>query len=189
MEDWFYRPIKSSNGPSPCVVEIHGGGSTEGYEFMHEFQCLCAYGFAVLTCNFRGTRGYDQGFALQVTGHYMERDPEDIINMARFAIEKGWVDKKRVGVIGGSYGGWLTHWLIGHESDMFAAAVADRSVVNLYDFYGTSDDYRTFEQTILGCFPWEKPSLYAEKSAISYTTSMKTPLMIIYTRKTTTGAP
>ena len=150
---------------------------------MHEFQCLCAYGFAVVTCNFRGTRGYPQNFVAQVNGHYMEKDPDDIIDMVRFALEKGWIDKKRIGVTGGSYGGWLTSWLIGHESDMFSAAVADRSVVNLDSMYGTTDDYRTFEKTILESLPWENPSIYAKKSAISYTTNMKTPLMIVHSEE------
>ena len=183
VEGWFYRPTRANNGAVPCVVEIHGGGSTEGYEFMHEFQCLCSQGFAVLTCNFRGTRGYDQDFVSAINGHYMEKDHEDIIDMVNFAIEKGWIDPHQLGVAGGSYGGWLTSWLVSHEPYKFVAAVADRSVVNLNSFYGTSDDYKTFEHTILGCLPWENPSIYFEKSVLTHTQNIITPLLIIHSEE------
>ena len=131
---FFYPPSTNDAEVKPaCIVKNHGGGGTEGYEFSHEFQCLCAQGFAVLTGNFRGTKGYGEEFMRVLTGHYMEKDYTDIIEMSNYAIDQGWIDPARLGVTGGSYGGYLTNWIIGH-SNLFSAAVTDRSVVNLYSF-------------------------------------------------------
>lgn len=163
----------------PCIVEIHGGGGTEGFQFMHEFQCLAAQGFAVLTCNFRGTAGYGEDYMRVLTGHYMEKDYSDIIEATEYAIKKGWVDKKRLGVTGGSYGGYLTNWTVTH-SKLFSAAVTDRSVVNLYSFYGTSDDYRLIEEDVQMSFPWDRPEHYLSKSPIAHTKNVSTPLLIMH---------
>jgi len=170
---------KTGNGKPACVVEVHGGGGTEGFQFMHEFQCLVAMGYAVITCNFRGTSGYGEDFMRVLTGHYMEKDYSDIIDMVEHAIKVGWVDRKKIGVTGGSYGGYLTNWAIGH-SKLFSAAVTDRSVVNLYSFYGTSDDYRLIEEDVQESFPWDRPESYLAKSAINYTKEMQTPLLIMH---------
>jgi dipeptidyl aminopeptidase/acylaminoacyl peptidase len=170
---------KRKKNKFPCIVEIHGGGGTEGFQFMHEFQCLTAQGYAVLTCNFRGTSGYGAEFMRVLTGHYMEKDYSDIIDMVKYAIREEWIDKEKLGVTGGSYGGYLTNWAVGH-SNLFAAAVTDRSVVNLYSFYGTSDDYRLIEEDVQMSFPWDRPEHYLAKSAISYTKKVTTPLLIMH---------
>lgn len=185
VHGFFYPPLLQSKntGPPPCVIEIHGGGGTEGFQFMHEFQCLAALGFAVLTCNFRGTQGYGEDFMRVLSGHYMEKDYSDIIEMIKHAIEKGWIDAKRVGVTGGSYGGYLTNWAISHDGELFAAAVTDRSVVNLYSFYGTTDGYRLIEEDVQMSFPWDKPAHYLDKSPISHTKNVRTPLLIIHSEQ------
>jgi dipeptidyl aminopeptidase/acylaminoacyl peptidase len=172
----------SSKKKLPCVVEIHGGGGAVGFQFMHEFQCLVAQGFAVLTCNFRGTQGYGSKFMKVLTGHYMEKDYSDIIDMINHAIEKGWVNREKLGITGGSYGGYLTNWIVSH-SKMFAAAVTDRSVVNLYSFYGTSDDYRLIEEDVMVSFPWDRPDRYLAKSPIAYTKNITTPLLIMHSER------
>ena len=183
IHGFFMSPTGKPNGTKPpCIIEIHGGGGTEGYQFMLEFQCLAALGYAVATCNFRGTSGYGEAFMKVLTGHYMEKDYSDIIDMVDYLVEKGWVDDKRIGVTGGSYGGYLTNWAISH-SKLFAAAVTDRSVVNLFSFYGTSDDYRLIEEDVQESFPWDRPEHYLAKSPISYTKEITTPLLIMHSEQ------
>lgn len=182
VHGFFMSPtsaVKQGDEKLPCVVEIHGGGGTEGYRFMFEFHCLAALGYSVATCNFRGTAGYGEDFMRVLTGHYMEKDYTDIIDMVKYLIHEGRIDDKRVGVTGGSYGGYLTNWAIGHTK-LFAAAVTDRSVVNLYSFYGTSDDYRLIEEDVQESFPWIRPDHYLAKSPISFVAEIRTPLLIMH---------
>lgn len=184
VHGFFSEPTLNKGGrPPPCIVQIHGGGGAEGFQFMHEFQCQAAQGFAILTCNFRGTQGYGEDYMRVLTGHYMEKDYADIIDMVEYALKQGWIDPKRVGVTGGSYGGYLTNWAISHDGDLFAAAVTDRSVVNLYSFYGTSDDYRLIEEDVQVSFPWDRPEHYISKSPIGYTKNVSTPLLIIHSEE------
>jgi len=166
----------------PCIIEIHGGGGTEGYRFMFEFQCLAAFGYSVAACNFRGTAGYGEDFMKVLTGHYMEKDYSDIIDMVEHLVKSDWIDERKIGVTGGSYGGYLTNWAVSH-SKLFAAAVTDRSVVNLYSFYGTSDDYRLIEEDVQESFPWDRPEHYLSKSPISYTKDITTPLLIMHSEE------
>jgi dipeptidyl aminopeptidase/acylaminoacyl peptidase len=183
IHGFFMQPIGKKNGEKPpCIVEIHGGGSTEGYQFMVEFQSLTALGYSVATCNFRGTAGYGEDFMKVLTGHYMEKDYSDVIDMVNYLVDKGWIDEKRIGVTGGSYGGYLTNWAISH-SQLFKAAVTDRSVVNLYSFYGTSDDYRLIEEDVQESFPWDRPESYLAKSPIAYTKAVTTPLLILHSEE------
>jgi dipeptidyl aminopeptidase/acylaminoacyl peptidase len=185
VHGFFYQPaLKQENTlPPPCIVQIHGGGGTEGFQFMHELQCQAAQGFAIITCNFRGTQGYGEDFMRVLTGNYMVNDYSDIIDMVKYALSQGWIDPKRVGVTGGSYGGYLTNWAISHDGELFAAAVTDRSVVNLYSFYGTSDDYRLIEEDVQVSFPWDRPEHYIAKSPIGHTKNINTPLLIIHSEQ------
>ena len=184
IEGFLMPPIgKNSAEKSPCIVEVHGGGGTEGFQFMHEFQCLCAAGFAVLTCNFRGTPGYGEEMMKALNGHFMEENYTDIIDMVDYAIQQGWIDEKRIGITGNSLGGWLTVWAIEH-SERFAAAVACGSVVNLHSYYGTTDDQRSLETDIfLGHLPWEAPDRYLNISPIKYIDKIKTPLLLIHSEQ------
>ncbi len=180
IHGFFMQPTGERGGERPpCIIELHGGGNTEGFQFMQEYQCLTALGYAVATCNFRGTAGYGEAFMKVLTGHYMEKDYSDIIDLVDYLVEKGWIDQNRIGVTGGSYGGYLTNWAISH-SHLFRAAVTDRSVVNLFSFYGTSDDYRLIEEDVMESFPWDRPEHYLAKSAISYTKAVTTPLLILH---------
>jgi dipeptidyl aminopeptidase/acylaminoacyl peptidase len=183
IDAWYWPPVNGTkSGATPCVVEIHGGGGTEGFTFMHEFQCLCAQGFALATCNFRGTQGYGEKYSGDLTGHYLEKDYTDIVDLADDVVRRGWADKSKIGVYGGSYGGLLTNWIVTHEKK-FAAAVTDRCLVNLYTFYGTSDDYRRIEYDYYGFYPWEDIDGYYEKSPIKYVANIVTPLMIIHSEE------
>lgn len=184
IQSFLYEPIERkphSQEAWPCIVQIHGGAGTVGYSFMHEYHCEAANGYAVLTCNFRGTQGFGADYMRVLTGHYMEKDYSDIIDMVKHALNEGWIDRKRIGVTGGSYGGYLTNWAVTHDEEgLFAAAVTDRSVVNLYSFCGTSDDYRRIEYDVIEAPPWEKPELYLNKSPIGHIQNANMPLLIIH---------
>ena len=97
-------------------------------------------------------------------------------------LEKGYIDEQRQGVIGGSYGGFMTNWLIGH-TDRFKAAVTDRSVVNRYSFFGSSDIGWEFADDDMETTPWEDPDLYRLMSPITYVKQMHTPLLIIHSEQ------
>src|SRR5260370_11569867 len=89
-----------------------------------------------------------------------------------------WVDRARIGVSGGSYGGFMTGWLVGH-TDRFRAAVAQRGLYNFESFYGTSDIGPTFGDYVLGGPVYEREALYRERSPITYAQQMRTPLLLI----------
>ncbi len=183
IDAWYWPPVGGGKSPAnPCVVQMHGGGGTEGFTFMHEYQCLCAQGLALVTCNFRGTQGYGEQYSAGLTGHYLEKDYTDNMDLADYVIQQGWADKSRLGIYGGSYGGLLTNWIITHETK-FVAAVTDRCLANLYTFYGTSDDYRRIENDFFDFFPWEDIGKYYDKSPIKYATNIVTPLMIIHSEE------
>ena len=184
VHGFFTEPTtRAGSGPPACIVQIHGGGGAEGFQFMHEFHSQGAQGFAVLTCNFRGTQGYGEEYMRVLTAHYMEKDYSDIIDMVEHALKEKWIDPGRVGVTGGSYGGYLTNWAISHDGSLFKAAVTDRSVVNLYSFYGTSDDYRLIEEDVQVSFPWDRPEHFLSKSPIAHTKNVSTPLLIIHSEQ------
>ena len=182
IEGWIMDPsFKDYAGKPACVVDFHGGGGTQGYQFMLAFQVLCANGFAVLACNFRGTPGYGEKMMHERTYNYCKEDFTDSLDMLDFAISNGWVDEKKVGVAGNSLGGWFTAWAVEH-SDKFAAAVATGTCVNMHSYYGTTDDHTALEleRDIFDCLPWENPQLYLSISPIQYVERINTPLLLIH---------
>src|SRR5437764_882689 len=99
----------------PLIVEIHGGPATQyGYGFFHEMQVLAAAGYVLLYTNPGGSCGYGRDFSLAVRGAWGEKDSLDILAGVDVLLRKGYIDEQRMGVTGGSYGGFMTNWLIGH---------------------------------------------------------------------------
>ena len=169
-----------ANKKYPLIVEIHGGPNTQyGYGFMHEMQILAADGYVVLFTNPRGSLGYGRDFALAVRGEWAVKDSLDIMAGVDAVIEKGYIDEQRLGVIGGSYGGFMTSWLIGH-SDRFRAAVADRSVIDRFSFFGSSDIGWDFTDDDMEVAPWDNPERYMRMSPITYVKNIHTPVLIIH---------
>ena len=164
----------------PLIVEIHGGPNTQyGYGFMHEMQMLAADGYVVLFTNPRGSLGYGRDFALAVRGEWAVKDSLDIMAGVDAVIEKGYIDEQHLGVIGGSYGGFMTSWLIGH-TDRFRAAVADRSVIDRFSFFGSSDIGWDFTDDDMEVAPWDDPERYMRMSPITYVKNIHTPVLIIH---------
>ncbi len=181
IDAWLLKP--PGFDPSrkyPLIVEIHGGPHSQyGYGFMHEMQLLAAAGYVVLFTNPRGSSGYGRDFALAVRGDWAGKDSLDILAGVDAVIAKGYIDEQRLGVIGGSYGGFMTSWLVGH-SNRFRVAVADRSVINRYSFFGSSDIGWEFTDDDLEIPPWEDPERYMRTSPITYVNNIHTPLLIIH---------
>ena len=168
-------------GRGPTVLMIHGGPhSAYGNTFVHEFQLLCAEGYGVLFTNPRGSQGYGQAFASATHHDWGGKDYEDLMRALDYALATyDWIDPGRLGVAGGSYGGFMTNWIVGH-TQRFRAAVALRSTCNRYSQWGTSDiAYQNGLWEFPGD-PWESAAFYLERSPITYVRQMRTPLLILH---------
>ncbi len=181
MEGWILKPPGfDPTRKYPLIVEIHGGPNTQyGYGFIHEMHMLAANGYVVLYTNPRGSIGYGHDFALSVRGAWAEKDPDDIMAGVDAVIQRGYIDEQRLGVIGGSYGGFMTNWLISH-STRFKAAVTDRSVTDRSSFFGSSDIGWKFAVDDLESAPYEEPERHRHMSPITYVRDIHTPLLIIH---------
>jgi dipeptidyl aminopeptidase/acylaminoacyl peptidase len=178
IDGWVLRP--ATKGKVPTILYIHGGPKTAfGSAYVHEFQVYAARGYAVLYVNPRGSDSYSEAFA-DIRGHYAERDYQDLMEAVDYAISRyGFIDSKRLGVAGGSYGGYMTNWMVTH-TDRFKAAVTDRSISNWWTFWGTSDIGPYFMKDQIGCDPWDDEETTMAKSPIRYVKNVKTPLLIIH---------
>ena len=184
MDGWIMKPRDfDASKKYPLIVEIHGGPATQyGYGFFHEMQLLTAEGYVVLLTNPRGSCGYGREFSLAVRGAWGEKDALDIMAGVDALLQKGYIDEQRMGVTGGSYGGYMTNWLIGH-TDRFRVAVTDRSVTNLASDFGSCDFGWTFADDELDTTPWDGLERYTRMSPITYVKNIHTPLLIIHSEQ------
>jgi dipeptidyl aminopeptidase/acylaminoacyl peptidase len=187
LEGWVIRPLGMSDDQPdqrhPLILYVHGGPHTAyGNGFFHEFQVLAAAGFGIFFTNPRGSASYGEEFANAVRHHFGEKDYEDVMHAADVAASWDWVDPQRMGIMGGSYGGYMTNWTITH-TDRFAAACTQRSISNLYSFAGTSDVGPEFSQDEYGALPWTDEETLMAKSPIRYVKNVKTPTLILHQEK------
>ena len=178
IEGWILKP--ATTGKVPVLLYVHGGPKTAfGNGYMHEFQVFAAKGYAVLYTNPRGSDGYSEAFA-DIRGRYGERDYQDLMEAVDVALARDpSLDGTRLAVAGGSYGGFMTDWVI-TQTDRFKAAVTDRSISSWWTFWGTSDIGPYFEKDQIGADPWEKEELVLAKSPIRYVKNVTTPLMLVH---------
>ena len=181
LQGWLMRPVGvSTRRKLPLIVLIHGGPhAMYGYAPFHEMQLMAARGYAVFFSNPRGSAGYDEHFATCTRANWGVADMPDIMAGVDAAIARGGIDPERIGVTGGSYGGYLTNWIVGH-TDRFKAAVTERCVSNLHSMYGTSDIGFDFGEYEFGGTPWADPELLLKHSPIQYMDKVRTPLMILH---------
>ncbi|ADT84722.1 S9 family peptidase [Thermococcus barophilus] len=181
IDAWIMRPVDFKEGKKyPTILEIHGGPKTAyGYSFMHEFHVLTSKGFVVIFSNPRGSDGYGEDFA-DIRKHYGERDYQDLMEVVDEALKRfDFIDPERIGVTGGSYGGFMTNWIVGH-TNRFKAAVTQRSISNWMSFFGTTDIGYYFAPDQIGEDPWSNFEGYWEKSPLKYAPNVETPLLIIH---------
>lgn len=180
VQVWSLKPVGAKGkGTSPAVLEIHGGPHAQyGVGYFHEFQVLAGAGYAVFYSNPRGSKGYGRDFCAAIRGSWGMKDWEDIQAVTQFMQQRKHVDTKRMGVMGGSYGGYMTNWVIGH-TDVFAGAITDRCVSNLVSMFGTSDHVDVPDRYWVGA-PWDRPESLWAHSPLKYLGNARTPTLIIH---------
>lgn len=183
VQAWLLRPFghpEKSKARHPLILQIHGGPhAMYGHSMFHEMQLMAAKGYAVLFSNPRGSAGYGEDFTSCTRGQWGESDMPDVIAAVESTLRLGWIDPNRLGITGGSYGGYLTNWIIGHD-DRFKAAVTQRCVSNFHSFFGTSDIGSTFGKVEFDGVPWDNAAKLLKYSPISYVKCIDTPLLIIH---------
>ena len=180
VQGWLIKPADFREGERyPVLYNIHGGPHAQhGHAFLDEFQVQAGAGYGVFYVNFRGSTGYGERFAESINGAMGVLDAQDLLAGLDALAAVPWVDPARLGVLGGSYGGFMTSWLVGH-TDRFAAACSERAVNNWLSKVGTSD-IGFMQHGQMGADPWEDPLLYLRRSPIFYVKDMRTPLLIIH---------
>ena len=181
IEGWVLKPPGFDPARKhPLVMQIHGGPHGQyGWAFFHEFQMLAGMGFLVFYTNPRGSDGYGESFKRACVRDWGGRDYEDLMtSLDQFRERTGFVDESRMGVAGGSYGGFMTNWVVGH-TDRFAAAVAMRSISNLVSEFAQHDIVLWGELEI-GPPPWPDPDELWRRSPIRYVRDIRTPLLLIH---------
>ncbi|SHJ66520.1 S9 family peptidase [Alicyclobacillus tolerans] len=172
---------KMVDGKVPVILEVHGGPQAAySYSFFHEFQYLVSQGYALVFVNPRGSVGYGQKFADAVQGDYGGQDMQDILAGLEMALRQHDVlDDKRIAITGGSYGGFMTNWMIAHDHRFFAA-VSQRSISNFVSFYGVSDIGPFFTESELKGDVTDNVETLWRQSPLAYAAQVRTPLLLIH---------
>jgi acylaminoacyl-peptidase len=180
VQGWLVHP--PGFDPSrkyPLLLEIHGGPfANYGPRFAPEIQLYAAKGYLVLYTNPRGSTSYGETFANLIHHNYPGQDYDDLMSGVDAVIARGNVDAGNLFVTGGSGGGVLTAWIVGH-TDRFRAAVSAKPVINWYSFALTADAYGFFSQYWFPGKPWDHVEHYMKRSPISYVKNVRTPTMLI----------
>ncbi len=204
VDGWAIRPVgrgvdehtgSSGGGPGdrlgneqeigryPAVLQIHGGPmAMYTGAFFFEFQLLASAGIGVIYANPRGSQGYGEEFCAGIKDEWGQSDYADLMASVDEALRRfPWIDPDRLGVAGGSYGGYMTSWIVGH-TDRFKAACSMRAVNNCHSFFGTSDTGYEWDEIWHGT-PWKDWENLIRQSPITYAGNVKTPTLIIHSEE------
>jgi dipeptidyl aminopeptidase/acylaminoacyl peptidase len=191
VDAWALRPPGFEKGKRyPAILTMHGGPFTQySTGFFDEFQVMAAAGYVVLFSNPRGGSGYSEEHGRAIRGPLNGAGPgwgsvdyDDVMAVVDTALETfDFIDRDRLGVIGGSYGGYMTSWIIGHTK-RFKAAISERAVNNLVSMFGSSDLFWVFERQFGGPL-WENVDAYLEKSPSTYAQEMETPVLVLHSEQ------
>jgi len=184
VDCWLMKPANYEDGKSyPLLLNIHGGPFGQfGESFFDEFQVYGGAGYGVAFCNPRGSSGQDTAFARAPVGDMGGPDYHDVMTAFEAAVERApWADQSRLGVMGGSYGGFMTSWIIGHTR-RFKAAISERAVNDWYSMQGASDIGGTFNRQYLGPDATIQENLEAvlRQSPLTYAKDIETPVLILH---------
>jgi len=191
VDAWVVRPPDfDASKRYPAILTIHGGPFTQyGTGFFDEFQVMASGGYVVLFANPRGGSGYSEEHGRAIRGPLGDagpgwgvRDYEDLMAVVDTALERyDFIDGDRLGVIGGSYGGYMTSWIVGH-TNRFKAAISERAVNNLVSMFGSSDLFWVFERQFGGPM-WDNVEAYLEKSPSTYAQAIETPVLVLHSEQ------
>jgi dipeptidyl aminopeptidase/acylaminoacyl peptidase len=191
VDAWILRPPHFAEGSRyPAILTIHGGPFTQyGTGFFDEFQVMAAGGYVVLASNPRGGSGYSEAHGRAIRGPVGDAGPgwgvldyQDLMAVVDTALERyDFVDGERLGVIGGSYGGFMTSWIIGH-TNRFRAAISERAVNNLVSMFGSSDLFWVFERQFGGPL-WDNVDAYIDRSPSTYAQQIDTPVLVLHSEQ------
>jgi acylaminoacyl-peptidase len=183
LHGWVLKPKNvGETAQRPAVLQVHGGPHAQyGWTFFHELQCQAACGLIVVYTNPRGSSGYGEAWTSAIRGDWGNKDWEDIEAVTQWMLDQPDIDSSRIAIMGGSYGGFMTNWAIGH-SDKYRCAITDRCVSNLISMAGNSD------------FPFNRDGYFGgvaygdledikplwRQSPLAYFKNVKTPTLIIH---------
>ena len=181
IEGWLMKPVDfAPDKKYPAILFIHGGpGSAYGPVATHEMFAMCAEGYGVFYCNPRGSEGKGGAFA-DIRTKWGTVDYRDLMEFTDTVLARNpWIDVSRVGITGGSYGGIIINWIIGH-TNRYKAAISDRCVSNLISDYGMSDIGFPCNKDTYGTTPWENLEYLWDQSGLKYAPNIKTPVLFIH---------
>lgn len=182
---WLIQPEKPRKD-NALVLQVHGGPHTNyGYGFYFEFHLLASQGYTVVYGNPRGGSSYGHEFQTTILQRYGTVDAADVMGIARKARKKHADGKAPMHLTGGSYGGFMTNWLVGQEDskDFFRSAVTQRSIANWLSFFGTADIGYFFTPVQQGGNPWADTDTLWQQSPLKYVANVETPLLLIHAEK------
>jgi len=179
IQAWLQKPPDFNPAKKyPLILNIHGGPhAAYGYIFEHEFQWMAAKGYVVLYPNPRGSTTYGQDFGNVIQYHYPGDDYKDLMAGVDEVIRRGYIDKNKLGVTGGSGGGLLTNWVVG-QTTRFAAAVSQRDIASWMNWWYTAD-LTLFQPTWFKAPPFDAEQEFKARSPLTYIKNVKTPMMFI----------
>ena len=183
LQGWLLTPPDfDPDEEYPLIVEVHGGPhsmwTTSGTMF-HEFQTLAARGYVVFWSNPRGSAGYGEEFMSAIERNWGEMTMNDVLAGVDEVTAREYVDEDQLFLTGGSFGGYMTAWMVG-QTDAFSAAVSQRGVYDLTGFYGSTDWAYKLVEDEFGTTPFEDPQFLHEHSPTGHAHNVDTPTLIIH---------
>ncbi|PSQ52209.1 S9 family peptidase [Halobacteriales archaeon SW_8_65_20] len=182
IDGWLMLPPGARDGETyPLAVEVHGGPHVAwtGASLFHEFQTLAARGYAVFWSNPRGSVGYGDEFTKAIADDWGDVTMADVLAGADRAADHEQVDEDQQFLTGGSFGGYMTAWMVGH-TDRFEGAVAQRGVYDLTSFYGSTDGAYQLVEGDFDALPWADAARLADHSPASYADQVETPTLVVH---------
>jgi dipeptidyl aminopeptidase/acylaminoacyl peptidase len=179
VHGWLVRP--SGDGPHPVLLQIKGGPFTQfgftltGPAGFDEAQVYASAGYAVVLGNPRGASGYGQAHGMYAADDLGRRSAPDLLALLDAALESPDLDPDRVGVMGGSFGGYMSAWMAAHHGKRFCAAIGERGVYAVDSYAASSDDGVNVSIALYG----PDPARWAEQSPLTYADQIDTPMLLI----------
>jgi len=186
VSGWLIKPADfDASKKYPLAVLIHGGPQSawnDAWSYRWNPQIFASAGYVVFMPNPRGSLGYGQKFTDEISGDWGGRVYDDIKNGIAEVIKNPYIDRNRIGAAGGSYGGYMVNWILGHNDDSrftFKALVSHAGVYNLTSMYGATEELWFTNWEFKGT-PWDNPEMYARWSPHMFAKNFKTPTLVIH---------